>query len=62
MEYLEAGMADVWFAEMMNMPTAGGRGIIKAEDIVYRPFRIPDDIKYGFITIDLAISEQTWAH
>ena len=62
MEYLEAGLADVWFAEMMNMPTAGGNGIIKAEEIYYQPPRIPEDVEFGFITIDLAISEHTWAH
>lgn len=62
LEYLDAGMADVWFAEMMNMPTAGGRGVILPEEICYAPARQEDDIKYGFITIDLAISEQTWAH
>ena len=62
LEYLEAGMADVWFAEMMNMPTAGGRGIIKAEEIFYAPPKLPEDMEFGFITIDLAISEQTWAH
>jgi len=61
-EYLEAGMADVWFAEMMNMPSAGGRGIILAEEIFYNPHIQEDDIKYGFITIDLAISKETWAH
>ncbi|PNX50665.1 MAG: hypothetical protein BV456_05940 [Thermoplasmata archaeon M8B2D] len=61
-EYLENGMADVWFAEMMNMPTAGGRGVILPEEICYAPHRQEDDIKYGFITVDLAISEETWAH
>lgn len=62
MEYLDAGMADVWFAEMMNMPTAGGRGVILPEEILYAPSRQEDDIDFGFITIDLAISEETWAH
>lgn len=62
MEYLEAGLADVWFAEMMNMPTAGGRGIIKADEIYYEPNALPEDIDFGFITIDLAISDKTWAH
>lgn len=61
-EYMQAGMADVWFAEMMNMPTAGGRGVILADEIQYAPHRQEDDLEIGFITIDLAISEQTWAH
>ena len=62
MEYLEAGLADVWFAEMMNMPTAGGRGIITAEEIFYASQRILEDVEFGFLTIDLAISKETWAH
>lgn len=62
LEYAEEGQADVWFAEMMNMPTAGGRGIIKADEIYFEPMREPDDVKFGFITIDLAISDKTWAH
>lgn len=62
MEYLNAGLADVWFAEMMNMPMAGGSGVIRAEEIYYLPQRIPEDIEFGFITIDLAISDKTWAH
>lgn len=62
LEYAEAGQADVWFAEMMNMPTAGGRGIIRAEEIYFQPFKLKEDIEFGCITIDLAISEKTWAH
>lgn len=61
-EYQEAGMADVWFAEMMNLPLAGGHGLIKAEEIFYLPYVEPGNHEYGFITLDLAISEQTWAH
>ncbi len=61
-EYREAGMADVWFAEMMNMPTAGGRGVILASEIFYQPEVQPEDIAFGFMTIDLAISEATYAH
>lgn len=61
-EYLEAHMADVWFAEMMNMPSAGGRGVILPEEIYYQPHRIPEELEYGFITIDLSISDKTWAH
>lgn len=62
LKYQEAGMADVWFAEMMNMPLAGGRGIIAAEEIYYLPAVTRENIEYGFITVDLAISKQTWAH
>lgn len=61
-EYLKAGMIDVWFAEMMNTPIAGGRGLIKADEIKYAPIVEPNMINYGFITVDPAISKEKWAH
>lgn len=61
-EYTQAGMLDIWFAEMMNLPMAAGKGLIQADQIGYRPAIVPGDHEFGFITIDLAISEQTWAH
>lgn len=61
-EYQEAGMADIWFTEMMNNPVMGGKGLIKAEEIFYLPEVGPEHIEYGCITVDLAISERTWAH
>lgn len=61
-EYLEKGMLDVWFAEMMNMPIAAGRGLIRPDNIFYVPPVDPPDLEYGCITVDLAISKQTWAH
>ena len=61
-EYLKAGMIDIWFAEMMNLPIGAGRGLIRATQIRYAPAVDPVDIEYGFITVDLAISKQTWAH
>lgn len=61
-EYLKAGMIDVWFTEMMNLPIGAGRGLIRATEINYKPGIEPADIEYGFITIDLAISRETWAH
>lgn len=61
-EYLEKGMLDVWFAEMMNMPLAGGRGLIRADKLFYVPKVHPADVEYGCITVDLAISDKTWAH
>ena len=61
-EYQEAGMVDIWFAEMMNLPMAAGRGLIEAEDINYKPQVMPGDPEYCFMTIDLAISDKTWAH
>lgn len=61
-EYQQAGLADLWFAEMMNTPMAPGGGIIQAHEICYHAPRVPDDVEYGFFTVDLAISRQTWAH
>ncbi len=61
-EYQEAGMADVWFAEMMNLPMACGNGLIEADEITYKPVVNPRDYTIGFLTVDLAISEKTWAH
>lgn len=61
-EYQLAGMADVWFAEMMNMPMSSANALIQASEIVYEAPIEPGDYKYGFITVDLAISKETWAH
>ena len=61
-EYLNAGMIDIWLAEMMNLPILAGRGLIAPDKICYQPIREPDEIEYGFITTDLAISDKTWAH
>ncbi len=61
-EYVNAGMMDIWFAEMMNLPLGSGRGLIKPQDIHYRPGVNEGEIEYGFITVDLAISDKTWAH
>lgn len=61
-EYQRAGMLDIWFAEMMNMPTAYGSGLIAANEIYYLPPVIPEEIKFACITVDLAISAKKWAH
>jgi len=61
-EYQEAGMADIWFAEMMNMPQLGGSGLIKASEIKYLAPLVPNENCLGFMTVDLAISDQEWAH
>jgi len=61
-EYQEVGMADVWFAEMMNLPMASGAGLIEAEEITYKPAIEPRNHPIGFLTVDLAISEKAWAH
>lgn len=61
-EYQERGLADIWFAEMMNLPMAHGSGLIEADEITYRPAIEPRQYKFGFITVDLAISAEEWAH
>jgi len=61
-EYQSNGMADVWFAEMMNMPMAGINSIIDADQITYLPQQAYREPKIGFLTVDLAISKEAWAH
>ena len=61
-EYCEQGEMDTWFAEMMNLVIASGMGLIKARDIQYEPALNFNDIEYGFITVDPAISKEKWAH
>lgn len=61
-EYQEIGLADVWFAEMMNLPMTSGSGLIEAEDITYKPAISPRDYPLGFLTVDLALSTERWAH
>ena len=61
-QYQEMGTVDIWFAEMMNLPIMGSKGLIQAHEIYYQPEVMPGDANYGFMTIDLAISEQSWAH
>jgi len=61
-EYLKEGMLDVWYAEVMNMPLSGVRKLIQADQITYDEPKQPDQIQYGFIVIDPAISKKTWAN
>lgn len=61
LEYEENGEVARWFAEMMNQPVPEGGGLIKAEEICYKPARIPEEVEYGFITVDPAISRENWA-
>lgn len=60
-EYQEAGMAEKWFAEMMNQPTAEGGGLIRAEEIAFLPPMLVGDARYGFVTVDPAVSPERWA-
>lgn len=61
-EYLRGGMIDIWFIEMMNLPIGSGKGLIKANEIKYAPQIQTNEMEYGFITLDPAISEESWAH
>jgi len=61
LDYQENNMISRWFAEMMNQPVAEGGGLIKGEEITYRPARNPGEPAYGFITIDPALSNESWA-
>ena len=61
-EYQEKGLADVWFAEMMNLPMSSGSGLINADEISYKPAVNPRQYPTGFLTVDLAISQESWAH
>jgi len=61
-EYQERQLADVWFAEMMNLPIAFGSGLIQADEITYKPAISPRDYPIGFLTVDLAVSPEKWAH
>lgn len=60
--YREKGLEDLWFAEMMNIPTAGGHGLIESSQITYAPPINPKELVIGFFTIDLSISEKEHAH
>lgn len=60
LEYQEAGMTEKWFAEMMNQPTAEGGGLIRGDEICYLAPMLPGQPQYGFITIDPAVSTESW--
>lgn len=60
-EYLKAGMLSVWFAEMMNIPLPDGHGLIETDKIQWRVPLMPGEPEYTFVTVDPAISNQTWA-
>lgn len=60
--YQRKGLVAVWFAEMMNLPIAEGGGIIEPGAIPYADFIVPGDHEAAFLTIDPAISKETWAN
>ena len=61
-DYMLAGMLSTWFAEMMNMPTGGHTHIVNPDKITYLPSIVEaEDVEYGFITVDPAISDKQTA-
>jgi hypothetical protein len=61
-QYLDHGMADIWFAEMMNMPVVSQNALIDASEITYMPELHPGDHKHGFLTVDFNSSNNEWSH
>jgi hypothetical protein len=62
LEYQMMGLTALWYAEMMNMPMAEGTSLILPEEITYLPPVIPGQQSTAFITLDPAISKNTWAN
>lgn len=60
-EYQEANSIAKWFAEMMNQPIPEGGGLIKSDEINYKPAVNPGDCEHVFMTIDPAISKKAWS-
>jgi len=60
-EYQANGMAAKWFSEMLNQPVNEAGDIITTGEILYLPAKTPEEIEYGFVTMDLACSKQRWA-
>lgn len=61
-EYQNMGLTALWFAEMMNMPMAEGAALILPEEIPYMPMVLPGQQNAAFITLDPAISKNTWGN
>ena len=66
LEYIEEGQLSSWFGEMMNMPVNIETGLVDPDRIKYTPRRTPQDIidhadGYSYITVDPAVSQQSWA-
>lgn len=53
-EYARMGLSSVWYAEMMNLITAGENAIIQIHEIPYKEILEESTIRGGFITIDPA--------
>lgn len=62
LSYQRLGLTALWYAEMMNMPMAEGTALITPDEITYLPVVLPGQQSTAFITLDPAISKQTWAN
>lgn len=60
-EYQQINLVGRWFAEMMNIAMPDSSPLIKSDEIYYLPGVQPDELECAFITIDPAISKETWA-
>lgn len=60
-QYCEIGMKKEWLAQKMSRVDDDAGGIIGADEIEYHSGLYPDDIEYGCITIDPAISDSSRA-
>lgn len=62
--YARKGMGGQWCAEMLNDPEAANTLQIDVSKIGYKDDVQPDnsDHLYGFITVDPAISSESWGH
>lgn len=61
-EYQAMGLTDVWFREMMNVPIAPDGGLIRTDEITFRPPVVPGQPLHTFVTLDPAISKKRWGH
>lgn len=60
-QYCQMGLKHVWLAQKMSRVDNDSAGIISPDEIEYHSGLAPDDIEYGCITIDPAISDSSRA-
>ena len=56
-QYCQMGLKAAWLAQKMSRVDDDDMGLLSPSDIEYRQELYPDDIEYGCITIDPAISD-----
>ena len=60
-QYCEAGLRSSWLAQKMSRVDEDNIGLLDVRDIEFHAGLYPDDIEYGCITIDPAISDSARA-